>query len=383
MVRARTDSRVMPTSFSAAGRPVGATRHYPIVEAPRRRGRHVRVRLTCRRRSKRSRCSITSWATSMRLRSWLNGVGSQSDQCLVDADASWTAIMPAAWWTTKRKFVPDLELGPNGARRGASLHPDDRPSSDAGHDEGIGVLVGGQRPGRSRYKLSAPRRASPIASGNPNTARAPAATACSLNAAQRVTRGVGEVRLDDGAVVAVGVDARTLAQRVLQLLDRGADVVRRAHRTLRAVVEHQHDAGAGHLGDLRADDAQASRRRLAVGITGETSQDAQQPIVRHLGPRGRPGPSRSIESVWSWWAAKLLEGGAKRGPDQHANPWVITIMPENLGAATHHVVGESAAGGRLTPRRWYRRDRPRLGRDAWFGPDGRVVCRPVQARRRS
>ena len=67
----------------------------------------------------------------------------------------------------------------------------------------------------------APTWVSPTESGNPNTARAPAATAAGLNAVQPRRDRVGEIRFDDRDVLAMGVDARPLAERVLQLLDRG------------------------------------------------------------------------------------------------------------------------------------------------------------------
>ena len=117
-----------------------------------------------------------------------------------------------------------------------------------------------------------------------------------------IDRRVGEIRLDDGTVLEVGIHARPLTQRELQLLDERADLVGAAHRPTRSLVVDQHDAGARQLGDLGADDAQPGRRPVG-GTIRDVREDAEQPLVSHAGSGDRCGPRRSGAGVWSFLAA--------------------------------------------------------------------------------
>jgi len=73
---------------------------------------------------------------------------------------------------------------------------------------------------------------------------------------------MGEVGLDDRGVLAVGVDARPFPERVLQILDQVADVVRRAHRSLRLIVQSNIKSRrrSRHLGGHHAQVARVARR---------------------------------------------------------------------------------------------------------------------------
>src|SRR4051794_26647202 len=114
------------------------------------------------------------------------------------------------------------------------------------------------------------------------------------------TRRVREVWFGDRSVLAVSVDARPLAKGVLELLDAGADVVRRADRPLGMAVGEQHDPGAVDLGDLGAHDAQA-RRRLGPVLEGESCEDPDEALGRHQPPptAGATRRSRSTREIWS------------------------------------------------------------------------------------
>jgi hypothetical protein len=65
--------------------------------------------------------------------------------------------------------------------------------------------------------------------------------------------GPDKIGFNYGPVLAVGVDARSLAEGVLQLLDELAHLVGGAQRASERVVAYQHYAGAAHGGDLGAD----------------------------------------------------------------------------------------------------------------------------------
>jgi hypothetical protein len=56
---------------------------------------------------------------------------------------------------------------------------------DIGHDEGVGMLLVGERSTGTRYRLSAPSRIAPTRIGNANSARAVASRPGPVNAGHR------------------------------------------------------------------------------------------------------------------------------------------------------------------------------------------------------
>ena len=108
-----------------------------------------------------------------------------------------------------------------------------------------------------------------------------------MNAGQRATRGRSEVRLEDGTTEPVRVDARPLAEGVLQLLDQRADTVGGADRRVRLVPDHQHDPGAAHLGDLGGHRAQPAGARWVTGAStrGERGSASHDQWARRASAR--------------------------------------------------------------------------------------------------
>ena len=117
-------------------------------------------------------------------------------------------------------------------------------------------------PGRSQYRLSAPRRTAPTWSGKPKTARTPASRAGPAKAEPSGRDGFARSGSSTGPVLVVGVHAGPLAEVVLQLLDERAHLVGGAHRAPGHVAGHQHDPRAAHAGDLGAHLAQPLRLQL-------------------------------------------------------------------------------------------------------------------------
>src|ERR1019366_4104874 len=93
--------------------------------------------------------------------------------------------------------------------------------------------------------------------------------------------GVGKIGFEHHLVVVVGVDARPLTQRELELVDQTAHTVRGAERPLWQVTRHKHGPGAGHADDVRCDLTQASGRPLppTLGLYG--GDDPLSPITGH------------------------------------------------------------------------------------------------------
>ncbi len=135
-------------------------------------------------------------------------------------------------------------------------------------------------PGRPRYKFKAPKRAAPTRTGNPNTARAPS----DRRRGERwppEQRRVSQIRFQGHRSIAVGVNTRPLAQRVLQVLDQRRSGIRRTQRRLRHIPRQQHDprpVHSRHLGRHRAQPA----RPIRGAPLGQQGQDPNQPGGGHL-----------------------------------------------------------------------------------------------------
>ena len=221
MVRARTDSRDMgPPSVGA-----GAVGGVSALMVRRRRSRRVRVVGGSRRR----RRSTTSRATSVTLRPAAKAWARRSDRASSTGTSSWAATIPDAWWTTKRKLplassraaiVPASPPDCMAMMARAATSAITRASacwSATGFRDGCGT--GSWRRRGCRRPTSGTR--------TPPVRRRRRGGRAERGPARR--RRVGEVRLGDRGVLAMGVDARPLAERVLELLDAGA----RSRRTCR------------------------------------------------------------------------------------------------------------------------------------------------------
>ena len=271
----------------------GAQRH-PIVAGAELTGRRAIVeaeparRRRRRRRRRRCRPLLKAWARS---RSRASSTGTPS--C--------TETMPAAWWTTKRKLPPDSSSGPSAPGAAAACMVDDRPRRDVGDDQGVGVLIVGERAGTVAVQVE--RTEVDVADRHREPEHRPGAGVDGGHGELRPPdrRRVRQIGFDDRGVLAVGVDARTFAQRVLQLLDQRADGVGRAHRPLRLVAGQQHDPGARHHRDLGAHRTQPRGFTGAV-IGGESRQDPDQhdrqaSSTAGISERGEPlrgDPSRDL-----------------------------------------------------------------------------------------
>ena len=253
------------------------------------------------RGSSRRRRSTMSSATSATPRPRTKACARMSASASSTGTRNCTATIPEAWCTTKRK-LPRVELDGDRPRCRRRLHRQDRPSRDGRHHEGVGVLLLRQRPGTVAVQVHRPDCGVTDREWEPEHRPRPGGHG------GRAERGppdgcrVGEIRFGDCDVLAVGVDARPLAERVLQLLDAGADVVGRADRALRLIIGEQHDPGAVDIGDLGADRAQAGPVSGAV-LHRESGQDADQPVRRHQrlpagdgNTRDRPTPVLSRAS---------------------------------------------------------------------------------------
>ncbi len=98
-----------------------------------------------------------------------------------------------------------------------------------------------------------------------------------------------EIGFEHGPVLAVGVHARPLAERVLQLLDERTHPVGGAHRAALHVIRHQHDPRAAHAGDLGGHLAQSHRLLLGSVVAGEPGEYSHAAVRR---PRFRARPTR-------------------------------------------------------------------------------------------
>jgi hypothetical protein len=124
------------------------------------------------------------------------------------------------------------------------------------HDEGVGVLVVVQR---SRPVTAKAERSQ--ADCSDLQGKAEHGPHAGLDGRRRKGQpsewaGTDQVRLNYGPVLAEGVNARSLVEGVLQLLDEVAHLVGGAQRALGRVVRHEHYAGAAHAGHIGADLAQ-------------------------------------------------------------------------------------------------------------------------------
>jgi hypothetical protein len=139
---------------------------------------------------------------------------------------------------------------------------------------------------------------------------------------------IGQVRLGHHHVLPVGIHARALPQRVLQVLDQVAHLVAGAQRPARYLTRHQHDTGTGHPGDPRAHPAQPGRRPpLPPG--GQLRQNPLQPATRHCQPPdprhtpGRPHPAPSRSATCS--LLRPRERTIRQGPGSTASRTVPII----------------------------------------------------------
>ena len=171
-------------------------------------------------------------------------------------------------------------------------------------------------------------------SGNPKTARAPAATACSLNAAQRVTAGsarsgsttgwLWRYASTHGPSPSVNCSSSIVAltsfvvhtepcgcSSIISMIPAPVISVTSAQTTHRRVVD-----GLPWASPARRVRMRSNRSSGTLGLVGVRDRG---PRSKRCGHGGQPNSSRVAPSE-----------------DQTTRePVVVTIMPENLGAATH------------------------------------------------
>ena len=191
--------------------------------------------------------------------------------------------MPDAWCTTYRKSDPVSSSTASWPGRRVRLQGEDRVGGDVGRDERVGVLFGRQRTrsvavqierseaDRSHAEREAEDRPHTRVERRPGE-RGPAGRA-----------GLGQIRFEHGSTEVVGVDAGTLTELVLELLDELAHLVGGAHRSAGQVTCHQHDPRPVHAGELDAHRTQVLRRQLG-SIAQELGDDPSATFTRHDSP---------------------------------------------------------------------------------------------------
>ena len=117
------------------------------------------------------------------------GVRPQPDEGLADADVELGGDHARGLVHDVLEVGARLQLGGQLPGGGVRLQHEDGLGGDVGHDQGVGVLVVGERPRSVAYRLSAPRRTAPTWRGKPNTARTPASRAGPVKASHRGVTG--------------------------------------------------------------------------------------------------------------------------------------------------------------------------------------------------
>ena len=162
------------------------------------------------------------------------------------------------------------------------LQHEDQLGGDVGQDQGVGVLL------VSEWSWLIPvqvERAEPHRSDPQREAedRSDSRVKDWLGEGQPAgAGGPGQVRFQHGPVFAVGIDAGSLPEAVLELLDESTDRVARAHRAPRDIAGHQHDPGTVHASDLGADLTDTPRLHLrAIPIRDEQGDDPEPSLTAH------------------------------------------------------------------------------------------------------
>ena len=93
---------------------------------------------------------------------------------------------------------------------------------------------------------------------------------------------MGQVGLEHNLVLTMRLDTRAFAQRVLQLFDQVAHVVRGTQRSGRQLTRHEHDPRARDTHDVSGGLAQTGRRQAAIAFGRQFRQDPGQPVTWHL-----------------------------------------------------------------------------------------------------
>ena len=131
-------------------------------------------------------------------------------------------------------------------------------------------------PVRGWCSVSAPSRTAPVRSGNANRAPAPAATAGPASRGQRTRRGLARSVSAIGRPPALGVDARPLAERVLELLDAHGDGVRTRRASPAGLRRPPRSRRRRPTPSVRAHTMH--RRSAGVAVARDVAQHAQQAL---------------------------------------------------------------------------------------------------------
>ena len=203
----------------------------------------------------------------------------QTDQCQADAFIELGGDHAGRLVHHVPEVGPRLELDSELAGRGVRLQRENSVGGDVGRDERVGVLFGRERtrPVAVQIERSEPHgsHAEREAEDRPHTRvdrwsgeRGPAGRA-----------GISQIRFEHGSTEVVGVDAGTLPELVLELLDELAHLVGGAHRPAGQVTCHQHDPRPVHAREFDAHGAQVLRRQLG-SIAQELGDDPSATFTR-------------------------------------------------------------------------------------------------------
>jgi hypothetical protein len=213
----------------------------------------------------------------------------QADECLGDANARLDRNHACRVVHREVEVGADFQLPghrPGGCSGLGFQHP---ASSDVGHHQRIGVLVVAQRTSPLPVEVEHPQTHRAHPEREPEH--------CPHARFQR-WRGEGEppashrirqVGLGYDPVLLVGIQARALAQRVLQVLDQLAHVVGGTQRPAWHITGHEHDTRTSHRRDLREHGAQPGGRQ-PVSSSAQLGQDPTKPVAWHFRDTG-PGKS--------------------------------------------------------------------------------------------
>jgi hypothetical protein len=305
---------------------------------------------------------MTSWATSASRRSWLKANARRRMSASVTVMPAWTepCLPRCVPRSGSRRRPPAPWPLPRGCSGLGFQHP---ASSHIGHHQRIGVLVVAQRTSPLLVEVERPQTHRAYPQREPEH--------CPHARVQR-WRGEGEppashrirqVRLGYDPVLLVGIQARPLAQRVLQVFDDLAHVVGGTQRPAWHVTGHEHDTSTSHPRDLREHGAQPGCRQ-PVSSSPQLGQDPTKPVAWHL---GTPAPARVRPAADSAETTHLLapsprkEASARTGlnashsPD--TGPLVANITPQPYRAQLAPACGRpadcdtgSSPGGQSTRR---------------------------------
>ena len=163
-----------------------------------------------------------------------------------------------------------------------------------------------------------------------------------------------QVGFEHDPALVVGVDARALAQRVLQLLDQVAHVVRGAQRPAGYIARHEHDPCARHIDDVAGHLAQPRRRPPAIVLGRQLGQDPRHPVAWHsavdpVGSTGSPPTGMPVLGSVLHQPPPCSGGKTRRGAVQRRLGTDRDPRPADCTAEVHRSESEPSALRTLCP----------------------------------